>query len=466
MIRTILGCVSLLVFAEAGWAAPFLVGAATADVTPPPGLRRSGDYQERFGDGVNDPLLVKALYFEQGDEAFALVVCDQTGLAREITDPIRDRAAKSLGIASNRIVLTATHTHGGVQFYDPVLLPLYQQRAKDEKRAEPHDGFDYTKRFSDRCIEALVAARKAKRPASLLAGTIAVPRVAFNRRYFMQTGPVRFNPGKLNPGIVRPAGPSNDAFQIFAFADASGKPFAALSTFPMHVAVFGGSKFGACFPGALQAELRKSLSPEFVSVFGEGTAGDMNHVNVSTKDPDPDATQIGRKLAARFMDALPTLRPVDAKLKVLSSLVPMPLHANRPEDLVKSKDLLVGPASRKAGFLEQVDAYRILLVDQLRKTHGDTLPDEVHAVRFGADAALVLWPHEVFLELGLAVRGDSPFRNTMVLTMARDVDFYVPTKKAYGEGSYEVVNSPIAPGGGEKLVDAAGELLKSLAKDR
>ena len=39
---------------------------------------------------------------------------------------------------------------------------------------------------------------------------------------------------------------------------------------------------------------------------------------------------------------------------------------------------------------------------------------------------------------------------------------YVPTRKAFTEGSYEVTNARVKPGAGEMLVDAAVQLLKQL----
>ena len=44
----------------------------------------------------------------------------------------------------------------------------------------------------------------------------------------------------------------------------------------------------------------------------------------------------------------------------------------------------------------------------------------------------------------------------------QDCPDYVSTRKAFGEGSYEVVCSWVEPGGGELLVDSAVRLLKQL----
>jgi hypothetical protein len=89
---------------------------------------------------------------------------------------------------------------------------------------------------------------------------------------------------------------------------------------------------------------------------------------------------------------------------------------------------------------------------------------EVQVFRLSADTALVGLPGEVFVELGLAIKKASPFKNTFVIELCNECIAYVPTRKAFGEGSYEVVNSRVQSGGGEMLVEAAARLLKQLKK--
>lgn len=97
-----------------------------------------------------------------------------------------------------------------------------------------------------------------------------------------------------------------------------------------------------------------------------------------------------------------------------------------------------------------------------RQKFGDNLPMQVQVIRLSSEAAIVCLPHEIFVEFGMAIKAASPFPNTMVVSLCNDVDFYVPTRKAFAEGAYEVINSRIKPGGGEKLVESAIELLKEL----
>ena len=115
--------------------------------------------------------------------------------------------------------------------------------------------------------------------------------------------------------------------------------------------------------------------------------------------------------------------------------------------------------SKDLPFLQQVESYKIMDL-QWRNTNALALTVQVFA--FGSDTAIVGLPGEIFSELGLAIKKQSPFRNTIIVELANDSIGYVPTRQAFAEGSYEVVNSRVAPGGGEMLVQAAVRLLKSM----
>ena len=77
---------------------------------------------------------------------------------------------------------------------------------------------------------------------------------------------------------------------------------------------------------------------------------------------------------------------------------------------------------------------------------------------------MVFLPGEVFVELGLAIKQASPFKQTIVIELANSVETaYLPTQAAFAGGSYEVTNSTTQPGSGEKLVEQALKQLGKLA---
>ena len=94
---------------------------------------------------------------------------------------------------------------------------------------------------------------------------------------------------------------------------------------------------------------------------------------------------------------------------------------------------------------------------------GPALDAEIQVIRLNRDVAIVLLPGEVFVELGLAIKRGSPFKHTLVIELSNDNPAYLPTEKAFKEGGYETVNSRIVPGGGERLAEAAIQLLKEAA---
>ena len=75
--------------------------------------------------------------------------------------------------------------------------------------------------------------------------------------------------------------------------------------------------------------------------------------------------------------------------------------------------------------------------------------------------AVVGLPGEVFVELGLAIKKASPYRQTLVMELANgDESGYIPTGLAYQGGGYEVINSVFQSGGGEAIVETAVQLLR------
>jgi hypothetical protein len=48
------------------------------------------------------------------------------------------------------------------------------------------------------------------------------------------------------------------------------------------------------------------------------------------------------------------------------------------------------------------------------------------------------------------------------MSRANDLDFYIPTRRAFEEGQYEPTTCPLEPGCGERLVQSAVKLLKEL----
>src|SRR5437016_10009812 len=109
-------------------AEPLKAGVAVVDITPPAGYRMAGYYSERRNTGTHDPLLAKAIVFQQGDVRAALVECDIVSMPAAVSSQARARAEKSTGIPARQITVAATHSQPGPLFSGP-LRKLWNEQA-------------------------------------------------------------------------------------------------------------------------------------------------------------------------------------------------------------------------------------------------------------------------------------------------------------------------------------------------
>jgi len=289
----------------------------------------------------------------------------------------------------------------------------------------------------------------------------------------MKDGAVRTNPGALNPDIVRPLGAIDPDVSILLVKDETlygtmiddtdpphrrGAPNAAITVFACHCDTVGGTEYSADYPFYLDRDLRAKFGGAFVSLFGAGTCGNINHINVTTKERQKTEA-IGGTLAKDVIAKLPELTPVRPSLAARSVRVDVPIQQVPLEEVADARKKVDKVGTKDLPSLEQVRVCTVLHLASLPPVW----PLEVQAFRLGADTAIVTLPGEIFVEHGLSIKRASPFKHTFVIELANDNCAYVPTREAYAQGAYEVINSRLQQGGGEMLVDAALRLLKELA---
>jgi len=435
----------------------FEVGLAEIDITAPVGYRLDGYFSERLATGQRDPLKAKALVFRQGSTWAALVATDLLGMPQSMSTEVRALAAKRTGIPASNIAITATHTHTGPLFAGE-RARVFSEQAALKFGTDPLAVVKYPETLSAKLVDVIVAAHAQVSPATLSFARTEEDRVSFNRRFHMKDGTVRFNPGVQNPEIVRAAGPI-DPDLPFVLISKQNKPVGSLTVFALHLDTTGGTEYSADYPGYLATELRNDYGEGFISLFGTGTCGDINHIDVSGRRRFT-ARLIGQLLAVNVQSAR-TRMPLDQpSLAVASSRLALPLRRVTAEQAASAKANLSQVGRSELPFLTQVEI--VTTLDLARR--GPTLDAEVQVIRLHPDVAVVLLPGEVFVELGLAIKRRSPFRHTLVIELSNDNPAYIPTEKAFKEGSYETINSRIEPGGGEKLVETAVDLLTRLGK--
>ena len=331
------------------YAEPLEAGFATADITPPVGYRMSGYFNERPSTGVRDPLLARVIVLRQGDVQAALVFCDLIGISLSVAGAVRQRAEEQLGIPAAHVAISATHSHTGPLYFGE-LREYFHALAVAEHGSDPREEFDYAAALVDKLSAALAEAQSALAPVELAAGIAREDRLSFNRRFHMRDGTVRFNPGQQNPDIVRVAGPIDPEVGLLRFTPVGGKaPSAALAAFALHLDTVGGTEYSGDYPAVLQNRLREVFGGEFLSLFGAGTCGDINHVDVSIQGRR-STEEIGTMLAETVAAALPRLAPVESpSLAVRSRRVDYPKQVYTPAQIEAARQAMVDVANPQGG---------------------------------------------------------------------------------------------------------------------
>jgi neutral ceramidase len=435
---------------------PLDIGLAEADITPPIGYRLDGYFTERLSTGVKDPLKAKALVFRQGNTRAVLVVCDVIGVPQSLTTEVRALAAARTGIPAANIAITATHTHTGPLFSGE-RARIFSEQAAAKYGTDPLAAVNYPEMLRDRLVEVIAAAAANVAPASLEFVSATEDRVSFNRRYHLKDGSVVTNPGIANPNVVRAAGPVDHDLP-FILISRDKRPVGSLAVFAMHLDTVGGTEYSADYAGRLATALGREFGETFISVFGTGTCGDINHIDVSGRRKN-DARLIGEQLGVSILAARPRQALTSPSLAAASARLTLPLRIVSDAQIASARANAAKIGSNELPFLKQVET--VTTLDLARR--GARLDTEVQVFRIDAQTAIVLLPGEIFADLGLAIKRASPFMHTLVIELSNDNPAYIPTETAFKEGSYETVNSRIAPGGGERLVTEAVRLLKTLA---
>jgi len=458
------------------------VGVAEVDITPPKGFPVAGYYHERLATGTIDPLKARALVIRTEKARVAVVTCDLTGIAMDLTAEVRRRASARTGIPAGNIILTATHSHTAPDYAKD--LYEFLGTGKSSATTEP----PYSAKLVAGIADAIAKANAGAEPALLEAGVVRQETpVSFNRRFLMRDGSVQTWMSLDNPNVLHAAGPIDPEMGLLLVRSPSGRTRGLFSNFALHLDTVGGTLWSADYPYYMEQAARKALDPNLIFYFGNGCCGDINHVDPSKKERNK-TDYIGRSLAKTMQSALPGLHKIEQPtLRVRQEIVPVPLQKVTPEQAAQARTLLLDArGGKKADFFDLVRAYKAIVLDQLRNKKpstkssdvinwglsrtwagiGERLPVEVHAIGLGREVGIVFLPGEIFVQLGLAIKQASPFKTTLIVELANcEETMYVPTRVAAVGGGYEAINSSLEPGSGEMLAEAAVRMLREIASE-
>ena len=427
-------------------------GYAKIDITPGVGCYLAGYPHVRPAEAIADPLYIRAVSFEEG-EAVVFLVFDVMSIVTETAALIRRTVAEALGWQTHQVHVAATHTH-----YAP--YTCCGENAETDA---------FARGLPQKAVEAAKAALADAAEAQFRFAKGIVPGIAFVRRYIMKDGSVRTNPGRHNPDILRPASEADETLQLLRIVREKGDIL--LVGFQVHPDVRRGLEVSADYPGVVCSTLDNAL-PGTHTVYFNGTAGDLNHVDVNCPEWDANAGQeqidhMGRTIAGRVLELYTKARPVaSGAVKTAQTLVELPEKAYDPEKLPMALDYVRWHEAGEKEKIPYTGMEYITAVIEARqiiwRSQGGRIPPTPVCATTMGDVAVVTVPGEGFCDIGRQLRVQSPKPVTFALGLANAYAGYFPTRDAFEVGGYEKQTSHFLPGVAEKLVNAGVALLKEL----
>ncbi|OQC07304.1 MAG: Neutral ceramidase precursor [Candidatus Hydrogenedentes bacterium ADurb.Bin101] len=419
---------------------PFRAGIACVDITPELPVSMVGGFRDRTATGVHDPLHARCIVLDNGEAQLALVMVDNCLIQRPVFEAAKKRIQDRTGLSPDRVLAAATHTHTGV-----TVTSVFQ--------SDPVPG--YADFLAERIAEAVDAAVEALEPAQIAWGSGAVPGEVFNRRWYMKDGTippnpfggttdkVQMNPPRASENLVEPSGPTDPTVSILALRRPDGTPLAILANYSLHyvgdteAAVLSADYYGF-FADKLAALMAPAASGKpFLAMMSNGTSGNINNVNFREAGvagpPYSRMSAVAESVANEVFQRYQELEFKDTAV-LASATREITLGVRKPAagELERARAIVAAAEGPDMKTSEEVFAREsILLAD-----FPDAVPVPLQALRIG-DLGIAAIPCEVFVEIGLALRNESPFKNTFTIELANGYNGYLPTAEHHALGGYE-----------------------------
>jgi hypothetical protein len=424
-------------------------GSAQVDITPPIGTSLSGYFTDRVSDAVADPLYARAVVFDTAGERMALVSCDVICLTRDTVDAAKDLIVKQSGIAPERVLICATHTHTG------------PNTRRQGKQVIPVNT-DWLDKLPGMIAAAVEAACTDMFDAVLVPGRQAENDFGSNRLGRMRDGAEVFGKDQA----IGPAGPIDPDVLALAVREQDGTVRAMVVNHAMHADATGGNQISAGWPGKVCRTVAAVYGDQAVTVFLNGCCGDINHHHWTTKriasKGQLRTDQMGRAMAGLAINAVEMGDPMESAVIDGRLRRPRIPWYTRDEEMRAEVDAL-----RAQETISPKDA---LVIDRFDEWpyDGQLADVTVQAIRLG-DLMFIGLPGEIFTKWGLEIKHWSPAKFTFIAELANDWFGYIPTSDQAHRGAYgakPILSRRLDADGGRQMTDAVQVMMWDLWEGR
>lgn len=378
-------------------------GVATADITPPVGVKLWG-YNPRPSESIGHRLRAEALACEDGTGGgWILIGADIGAFSKPLSSLLQKDIGLLTGLPPGAVMLTATHTHSGPHVTDA----LWREQSDLES--------DYFRDLRHRLTDMAERAWHARLPGELVYAQTEAPTLGSNRR-------ARTDDGTWINVWSDPEGKQTGYFDagvdLLGVRREDGVLSLLLVNYGCHPVCFGSRNLAisADYAGYLKDALEENGDTQTVLFTVSGHANvDPRHC---VQDQADVVRRMGEELAAKVRQAIPLLQPVPGSG---ASGIQEPWTFNTTWN-IEGRMLIYFPHYR----------------------HNATVETCISAVAAG-DCVLLGMPGETVSEYRGKFRERSPFGITLLVSLANDFIGYLPTDEILEQGAYEACMSPLNP---------------------
>lgn len=462
----------------------FRAGASTANITPYLGEGIAGGWNPLpLATNIHDELHVRSLALDDGLGTLVFVVVDNVEIPREVFDEAKRMIYEAIQLPKEHITMSSTHTHSstwaGHEINPPEpSLSIRSQYSSEKAWQKPLD--DYQRFVARRIADGVRIAVNNLEPARIGWGVGSVPQHVFNRRWklkspimnpFGKMELVQMNPGIGNPNIVEPAGPTDPEVSFLSVQSRSGRPIAVFANYSLHYV--GGVPKGdisadyfAMFANRFQELIKADhLVPPFVGIMSNGTEGDINNINfggtVEKYPPYEKMRIVANDVAQEVYRVYQGLEYKDW-VPLGSAQTEVTLDIRKPDtDMITRAEKIIhaDKAGHPVNRMEKVFAERTIQMMEW--------PEKIDVIlqtfRIG-EVGIATIPFEPVVDIGLEIKGRSPFKPSFTIALANGGYGYLPTPEQHQWGGYEtwMSVSKVETNASTKIVTEILELFKQV----
>ena len=424
-------------------------GFSRVDVTPPLGSYISGYFEERFAEGVLDPIQLNALAVSDGLETNLIIIADFIGVDRKYCEIIRQKIVERTGMDGTHIMLSALHQHTSICI-------------AERDQYTPNDHIYMETVYRKYCDVAQMALDDMSDATLGFAIEETSEPIAFIRRYLMTDGTIIGHPFGRKDEIVRRIGDADNRVRLLRFKR-EGKNDIAFVNFCTHPDVISGKCFSADWPGFVRRYVEQDL--ENVScLLLNGVQGDSNHCDYLTERRHGYAhsAHMGRVIADTVLREWEhTTEQTDVAIKGGMDSVFLQTRTDGAERYEECKELLAahreGRLPKRPSGAELGGANRI--VRMRTAPLFQQLP--VTVMKLGS-ICIVGFGGEPFTHYATAVQEKFPELTILTGCCCNGYEGYLPTPEIFAEGGYEASASPFPTNLEDECVKAAVGLIERL----